>query len=400
VIKIEDYREVAPRGAVDLMLRLAERVRGRRFLHVGSTRFGGGAAELLQRLVPIMSELGIDASWEVVGGDAEFFATARAIAGALGGQDRVVTPAMFERYLERNRVSASKLALDGDLVLVHDAGPASLVTDRAAAGKWVWRCHADLSAPRPQVWGPFSRLLARYDAAVFSLPSFAQRLPIPQFIVHPSIDPLSDKNRELGRREVRLILESLRVPQDKPLLLQIGSFDRDRDPVGVVRAYRIVKRHHDVRLVLAGSGSDGPEGAEVFEQLREAAARDPDILVLDLPPDAQLQINALQRASCVVLQKSIRDEFAIGAAEAMWKSKPVIGGAVGGLPAQVAYDVTGYIVNSVEGAAFWLRHLLSNPELITRMGAVGREHVRRNFLITRHLSDYLALLVHLTGQPA
>ena len=168
----------------------------------------------------------------------------------------------------------------------------------------------------------------------------------------------------------------------------------------MVNAYRIVKKHHDVRLVLAGGGGDGPESGEVLAELREAAARDPDIVALELPPDAQLQINALQRAATIVLQKSVRDGFAIGVAEAMWKGKPVIGGAVGGLPAQIADGVTGYTVRSAEGAAFWVRHLLNNPELIARMGGVGREHVRRNFLITRHLSDYLALLAHLTAKPA
>src|SRR5260370_22670867 len=179
----------------------------------------------------------------------------------------------------------------------------------------------------------------------------------------------------------------------------VCSSDLSRDPIGVVNAYRIVKKHHDVRLVLAGGGGDGPESGEVFAELREADARDPDIVALELPPDAQLQINALQRAATIVLQKSVRDGFAIGVAEAMWKGKPVIGGAVGGLPAQIADGVTGYTVRSAEGAAFWLRHLLNNPELIARMGGVGREHVRRNFLITRHLSDYLALLAHLTATP-
>jgi trehalose synthase len=398
MIKIEDYREVAPQGTVDLLLWLAERLQGRHFLHVSSARYGGGVAEILHRLVPILNALGIEAGWEIIGGDAEFLATTRTLHAALQGADRVLTDEMLEHYREMNRLSAERLDLDADLVFVHDPPPASLVEHRRPGGAWVWRCHMDLSAPQRRAWNFFRQFVGRYDASVFSLPRFAPRLTIPQFIIYPSIDPLSDKNRELSRWEVRSILEGLGVTQDKPFLLQVGPLDSYRDPLGTISAYRLVKRHHDVRLVLAGRGTpDELESAPVLAQLREAAAADPDILVLDLPPEAHLQINALQRAAIIVLQKSIRDGFATGVAEAMWKGKPVIGGATGGIPMQIIYDVTGYTVNSVEGAAFRLRHLLNNPELIARMGGAGREHVRRSFLITRHLSDYLAILSRFTS---
>ena len=238
----------------------------------------------------------------------------------------------------------------------------------------------------------------KYDAAVFSLPAFAQRLPIPQFLAYPSIDPLSEKNRSLSKKEVRRSLERIGVPTDKRLLVQVSRFDRFKDPVGVINAYRLVKRYHDVRLVLAGGGAtDDPEGALVLAEVRDAAGRDPDILVLDLPPDAHRQINALQRAATIVIQKSTREGFGLTVAEAMWKGKPVIGGATGGITTQVIYGVTGYTVNSVEGAAYRIRYLLSNPDLLRRMGEAGREHVRQNFLVTRHLQDYLSLLVHLTS---
>jgi trehalose synthase len=243
----------------------------------------------------------------------------------------------------------------------------------------------------------FRGFVEQYDGAVFSLPRFGRRLGVPQYIIHPSIDPLSDKNRDLPPREVAAILAGLQVRQDKPLLVQIGPFTRGADPVGVVNAYRLVKKHYDVRLVLAGTVGTDPESPGVLDELREAAARDADIVLRELPPDAHTEINALQRAATVVLQKSIRAGFGLGAAEALWKGKPVIGGSVGGLPHQIVYDVTGYTVHSVEGAAFRLRHLLNNRELIARMGAAGREHVRRSFLITRHLVDTLALLIHLTS---
>jgi trehalose synthase len=179
--------------------------------------------------------------------------------------------------------------------------------------------------------------------------------------------------------------------------VQIGAFTAAEDPLGVVNAYRLVKKHHDVRLVLAGTSAGEPESVGILSELRETAHADPDVIVRELPPDAALQINALQRGATIVLQKSVRESFGLGAAEAMWKGKPVIGGLAGGLPQQIVYDVTGYVVSSVEGAAFRLRHLLNAPELIARMGAAGREHVRRSFLVTRQVVDYLALLIHLSA---
>jgi trehalose synthase len=396
-ISIEAYRTVAPKGAVELLLRLAERVRGRKFLHVNSTRFGGGVAEILNRLVPIMNDLGIKADWEVLEGDAEFFATSKALHNALQGMDVVLSGAMLDHYLEVNRQWGGRTTLEGDLVLIHDPQPAPLVDSRPPTGKWVWRCHIDLSSPDRQAWRFLHRLVSRYDAAVFSLPAFAQRLTIPQFLVYPSIDPFSEKNRDLSEKEIEQALDSLAIPTDKPILLQVSRFDRFKDPLGVIKAYRLVKRYHHVRLVLAGGGAaDDPEGSTVLEEVRAAAEHDEDIFILDLPPDAHRAINALQRAATVVIQKSTREGFGLTVTEAMWKGKPVIGGATGGITSQILYGVTGYTVNSVEGAAYRLGYLLSRPELIRKMGEAGREHVRRNFLITRHLRDYLSLLVHLT----
>lgn len=394
--KVEAYRDVAPRGVVDTILRLAERVQGRRFLHVSGGRFGGGAVEIIHALVPMMADLGIDASWEITGGDPPFYATARALHGALQGDERVLTDEGLEHYLEMNRINAKKLPLAADLVLVHDVQPASLVQHRSGEGRWVWRCHFDCSRAQRRAWSFMRPHLQQYDAAVFSLSRFARRLTIPQYLIHPSIDPLSPKNRELPPREVATMMSTLRIRQDRPLLVQVGPFTRGADPLGVVNAYRLVKKYHQVRLVIAGTATDDRESLDVLGELREAAHADDDITVLELPPDAHAQINALQRAATIVLQKSVREGFGLGAAEAMWKGKPVIAGFAGGLPQQVVYDVTGYTVQSVEGAAFRIRHLLNNPELIARMGAAGREHVRRSFLITRHLTDYLALLIHLT----
>jgi trehalose synthase len=396
VTTIDDYRRVAAPGAVDMILRLAERVRGRRFLHVSGGRFGAGAPEILRAAVPLLVDLGTDASWEITGGDPGFYTTSGALRAALEGTERVLTDEALDHYVEMNRVNAKKLRLDADLVMVHDVEPATLVANRPDQGRWVWRCHFDCARPQRRAWAFLRPYVNKFDAAIFSLPKFTRRLNIPRYAIAPSIDPLSDKNRDMPLREVASVLRGLGVLQDRPFLLQVGAFTPAEDPLGVVNAYRLVKKHYNVRLVLAGSGASERESAETLAELREAAAHDPDIVVLELPPDADLQINALQRAATIVIQKSVREGFGLGAAEAMWKGKPVVAGVAGGLSQQIVYDVTGYTVHSVEGAAFRLRHLLNNPELIARMGAAGREHVRRSFLITRHLTDYLALLIHLT----
>jgi trehalose synthase len=396
MIRLDDYRHVAPPGVVDIIQRLSERVRDRRILHLSGGRFGEGPAEMLSTSVPLFQDLGLDTRWEITGGDATFYATASALRAALEGAERVLADEALAHYVEMNRINAKKLRLDADLVFVHDVQPAPLVNHRGD-GRWVWRCHFDASHAQRRVWSFFRQIINQYDAVVFSLPEFGRRLSVPQYVIHPAIDPLSEKNRDIVPREVTTILAALRVAQDKALLLQVGAFSRAQDPLGVVNAYRLVKKHYDVRLVLAGTAGDDRESLEVLADLRQAAHHDPDIVVLELPPEAHLQINALQRAATIVLQKSVRVGFHLAAAEAMWKGKPVIAGVGGGLSQQVINDVTGYIVHSVEGAAFRIRHLLNNPELIARMGAAGREHVRRAFLVTRHLMESLALLAHLTG---
>jgi trehalose synthase len=393
--RIDDYRRVAGQGAVDFILKLADQVKGRRFLHVTGGRLGGGATETVRAAVPILSELGIDARWEIAGGDSAYYATARALQAALEGAERVLSEEGLARWVDMNGLNAKKLDLDADLTLVHDSQPASLVSARTG-GRWVWRCHFDCSSAQAGPWAFFRRFADQYDAAVFALPGFEGRLGIPMYVVPPSIDPLSERNRDLTPREIAEILGALGVARDKPLLLQVGRFARANDPLGVVNAYRLVKKHHDVRLVLAGMVDGEPERLELLSQLQEVASEDPDVIVLELPAEAHRQVNALQRAATIVLQKSVLAGFDLGPAEAMWKGKPVVGGYGGGLAQQIITGVTGYTVHSVEGAAFRMRHLLNNPEVIARLGAAGREHVRRSFLITRELVDDLALVIHLT----
>jgi trehalose synthase len=395
--RLAEYREVAPQGTIDLLARLAERLRGRRYLHVSASRYGGGPAESLARLVPMMQDLGIEADWEVVVGDPDFYAAVRALEQAMAGGDSPLSERMLQAYADTAALNAPKFALDADAVMIHDLAPLPLVRHRPANGHWVWRCHADLSRAQRRAWHVVRREVTRYSAAVFSLPKFAQRLPIPTLLIHPSIDPLSEKNRDLSRGEVQQILDRLGVPRDKPMLLQVAPYARSKDPLGVVRAYRLAKKYVDCRLVLAGGGAaDNPEGSALLAEVRELAAEDSDLHPLTLPPDAAREINALQRAAAVVIHKPLQEDFGLSVAEAMWKGKPVIGSFAGGIASQLIFEVTGYTVHSVEGAAFRIRQILETPELGPRLGGAGREYVRRNFLITRHLGDYLALLASLT----
>jgi trehalose synthase len=393
LLKLDDYRQVAPRGTVDFLMRIGERLRGKRLVHVSSSRYGA-LAEGLNRVVAILSDLGVETTWEITIGTADFDQVGRAVAKGLAGTEQVITEAMLGRLRETGVDNARRLRLDADLVMVHDASPLGLVEQRGDAARWVWRCHHDLSSAQPQLWNALRPMVQRYDAAVFSLARFAAPLSIPRFIVYPAIDPLSERNREMTRSEQALQLDRLHVPRDKPILLQVGPFERQHDPIGVINAYRLVKRHHDVRLVLAGPPP--APGGDALGDVQEAASHDPDIAVILLPPDPQIELNALERAATIAIQKPLKADFTLEVASAMWKGKPVIGTIAGGIPFQMVVNVTGYTVETVEGAAFRIRQLLSNPELIGRMGAAGREHVRRNFLVTRHLSDYLALLAHLT----
>ncbi|MDR5694724.1 MAG: glycosyltransferase [Armatimonadota bacterium] len=397
-LRLDDYRQVVPSNTIDLIYRLAECVQGRSLLHVNSTRVGGGVAEMLHRYIPLFQDIGVEAGWEVISGSDAFFRVTKSFHNALQGQEQVFTDEMLRTYLEVNRENAARLDLAADVVMIHDPQPAALIEYASRKGKWIWRCHIDISRPQRRAWNFLRQFIVKYDAAIFSLPKFSQRLPIPQYLIYPSIDPLSEKNRDLTGEEVNAILDRLNIPRDKPILLQVSRFDRFKDPIGVINAYRIVKKYDDCRLVLAGgTADDDPEGAQVLSEVMEAAAGDPNIHVLLLPPTADLEINALQRAATIILQKSIREGFGLTVAEGMWKGKPVIGGFAGGITVQIIYGVTGYTVNSVEGCAFRIRYLLNNPEVARQMGENAREYVRQNFLITRDLIDHLALMVSLLG---
>jgi trehalose synthase len=388
---ISRYAGIAPKGDLLLIRRLCDKLAGKRFLHVNSTKEGGGVAEILQRMVPLFVGMGIDAVWEVIQGDLHFFEITKKIHNALQGMTEHITEAMWEHYYEVNKKNAETLKLEGDAVLIHDPQPAPLI-DFKKSGHWIWRCHIDVSDPHKVIFDFLSFYARKYDSAVFSIPRFAKALGIEEFIVPPSIDPVSEKNRELTEQEIDETLEKYGIGRDRPILLQVSRFDRFKDPTGVIEAYRMVKRYNDCQLVLAGSpATDDPEGEQVLNEVRDYATGDRDIHILLLPPFSDKDINALQRVADVILQKSLKEGFGLTVSEAMWKGKPVVGGAAGGIPLQIIHGVNGFLVHSVEGAAFRIRELLNDPAMGQAMGETAREYVRNNFLITRQMRDYLSI---------
>lgn len=397
---LEQYEPVIGRATVEELRLLSRHLEGKKIVTVNSTAVGGGVAEILNRMVPLCGELGVTIRWDVIKGGDDFYAVTKKIHNTLHGKTEPFTERDRDVFRATTELNLSSMDLDADVVFIHDPQPVGLIAARSRrpAG-WIWRCHIDLSSPQRDVWEFLAEYVNGYDASVFSAPQFARDLDMPQVLIAPSIDPLSDKNRELSDAEVQSVLERLKVPQDKPIVTQVSRFDRLKDPVGVIGAFRLAQRYNDCRLVLAGGGaSDDPEGKEVLAAVYEAANNDPDIHILDLPPTANVEINALQRASAIVLQKSLKEGFGLTVSEALWKGKPVIAGAVGGIPLQITHRYSGILTHTIEGTAFWIKQLLNSPDFAAHLGKNGREHVRTNFLLTRHLREYLLLFHFLEHQ--
>jgi trehalose synthase len=396
-VTLRDYEKVVGSEVMDEIRMVASHVCHKSLQNINSTPVGGGVAEILTRMIPLLRELGVNASWDVIKGDEAFFNVTKAFHNALHGNKETITKKMLEVYRENTAMNLRHMNLTGDVIMIHDPQPAGLILRKPEIGRqWIWRCHIDVSRPDAVTWDFLRPYVEKYDAAIFSMPEFAQQLPQPQFMIAPSIDPLSDKNKDLDPTYIRMVLENYGLNPERPIVTQISRFDRLKDPLGVIHAYRLIRKHCDCQLVLAGGAADDdPEGKEVLREVQEAAAADPDIHVLLLPPFSDLEINALVRGSTLVFQKSIKEGFGLTVSEALWKGKPVIGGAVGGIKIQILNGITGFLVHSPEGAANRAIELLLNPSLRQKMGENGRRHVKENFLITRHVKDYLLLMLAL-----
>lgn len=419
-LRVGDYAPIVGTEAVEGLKARAEALRGRTVVNVNSTFAGGGVAELLKAIVPMMTALGLKADWKVITGDPGFFAVTKAFHNTLHGVPAEITPEMLGIYEETNRRNAAEMDISGDYVFIHDPQPAMLV-DFRKGGLWVWRCHIDISSPYAGVWPYLAGFVRKYDATVVHMPEYARPdLGITQYIIPPSIDPLSEKNMDLTEDYVRGVLAKYDIDPDTPIITQVSRFDRLKDPLGVFRAFKMVKdavgtldfRHmldRDgyavdvfravrqrslIQLVLVGgSAADDPEGMRVYREVLRKSIADRNVHVLMLPPDAHREINAIQRGSTILIQKSLKEGFGLTVTEGMWKGKPVIGGRTGGISRQIVDGETGYLVGSVAEAAEAMLHLLREPGERARLGAAAKEHVRRRYLVTRQVGDYLKLMI-------
>jgi trehalose synthase len=400
--RLDDYLSIIGQANLDSLRFLARDLKGKTIKMVNSTAVGGGVAEMLNCLVPMLTELEVTTHWDVITGGNDFFEVTKAFHNALQGNDYRLTKHVQEIFLMYNEQNMRRMQFGEDLVVIHDPQPAALVRARKdSSSHWVWRCHIDLSHPNPEVWGFLRPYVEQYDSAIFSSQSFARQLPISQYLFYPCIDPLSEKNKELDNSIVQAVCDEFHVDRSRPIVLQVSRFDRAKDPVGVIQAYKLAKKYVDCQLVMAGGGaSDDPEGAAVLQEVKDAAGDDPDIIILDLPPWCALEINALQRASTLVVQKSIKEGFGLTVTEALWKGKPTIASAVGGIPNQIIHTLTGALVHSIEGCAYQIRYLLTHTDFAKRLGENGREHVKENFLMTTNAKRWLLLFRILSGNQA
>lgn len=399
---LDDYRPIVGEGKIEEIRSLAEPLKGARVVHINATAFGGGVVEIFHTLIPLMRDVGLDAEWQVIEGSDEFFNVTKAMHNALHGADIDITPEMQDIYLRHNEANAKSFEGDYDFVLAHDPQPAALLHYHGRSGgkHWLWRCHIDTSTPNEAAWKFIRPYLEPYDVRIFHKPEYAGDLALsPMAVIPPSIDPLSSKNIPMPLDESRVIMARFGIDVDRPLLTQVSRFDPWKDPLGVIDAYRMVKEQvPEVQLTLIASmASDDPEGWIFYDRIVRHAGEDFDIHVLhNFHGVGNVEVNAFQSGSDVIIQKSIREGFGLVVSEAMWKGKPVIGGNVGGIPLQIIDKQNGFLVDSVEECAEVALSLLQEPEAAQEMGAKAREYVRENFLSTRHLRDYLKLFLSLT----
>ncbi|MDV2482726.1 glycosyltransferase [Methanoculleus sp. Wushi-C6] len=394
---LEDHRPIVGDDVISGIYRKAVALQGKRVLHVNSTYQSGGVAEMILSLVPLMNDVGVKTQWNILTGEGDFFTITKNFHNALQGQPIAFSDMERGLYLQTNECFSGQMAIDHDLVVVHDPQPLPLIRFYQKTQPWVWRCHVDLSNPDPALWEFLKGFVLDYDRMVISHDQYRRcGMPMEQRIIRPAIDPLSEKNRDLSEAEIQDLLTQYNVPIDKPLITQISRFDKWKDPEGVVDVFIEVKKHVDCRLILCGSmAPDDPEGWEIYRRVEEKARpyiETGDVILITA--EDHLLVNALQRVSCVILQKSLREGFGLTVTEGLWKGRPVIASRVGGIPLQIEDGETGFLLDptDTDGFAWRIRQVLENPELGERLGRAGKEHVRKHFLITRLLTDYLEML--------
>ena len=400
---LADYRSIIGQAAYEALHSVSKSLKGKRIAHVNATSYGGGVAELLHSIIPLMKDLGLDVHWYVLSGTNPFFDATKAIHNALQGAPAGLTPDMESAYREVNEANAKGFHDDFDVVVIHDPQPAPLVNLIEHKSPWIWRCHIDLTTPNRSVLRLLQPYLEKYDAAIFSAATYAPSdVKFRKLVVSPpAIDPLSPKNRDVSEGERKAILSRFEFDPARPVISQVGRFDPWKDPLGVIDAYRLVKRSlPDVQLLMIGSmAKDDPEGWLWFERTARHAGDDPDIHFLtDLRGVGAIEVNVLQRETDVALAKSLREGFGLIVSEALWKGVPVVGGDVVGIRIQIENGRHGFLVSSVQEAADRTIELLRDPDRRKAMGRAGHDRVRENFLITRYLRDHLRLYAELIKQ--
>src|SRR6184192_1075229 len=398
-----DYGTIATRGLMEEIRRLAAQLEGKRVLHLSATAFGGGVAEILYALVPLMRDAGLEAEWRIIRGADEFFAATKTIHNALQGSPQGLTPDQEQVYRRYNEENAQELEDEYDFVIVHDPQPAFMVEHfPSSQARWIWRCHIDLSTPNESVLNFLLPALGRYHAAIFHMNEYVPSTPglPPAYIWPPAIDPLTPKNMALSAEDAAYIVDQFGIDVERPLLTQVSRFDPWKDPLGVIDAYREVKeRFPAVQLALVGSmAHDDPEGWDYYNQTVAYAAGDPDIYILsNLNNVGSVEVNAFQVHSAAVIQKSIREGFGLTVSEGLWKARPTVGGRVGGILTQIEDGRTGWLVDSSMACAEACLEILADPVAARERALAGKEHVRRHFLTPRLLRDWLVLFNRLIG---
>ena len=399
---LEQYIPFVGEETIFELYLLSKKLKGIKVLHVSSTYKGGGVAEILHRMVPLMNELEIETDWKVLEGDEKFFTFTKKLHNLLHIPcGECIDSEEIVYYLKITYENFKKIDTENyDVIFIHDPQPMGLIIKKRPGQKWIWRCHVDTSTPDPQAWDFLENFLNAYDACVFHMPEFIyEKIKIPTYTVRPSIDPLHPKNIDLSEKEIKTTLTKFGIDPEKPIIVQVSRFDKLKDPFGVFEAFKLVRKKYDCQLILAGSfAPDDPEGEGVYKDLLNITSDEKNVFVLNLPPDSHREINAFQRGATVVVQKSLKEGFGLVVSEAMWKSKPVVGSNVGGIKRQIVHGVTGYLVNSIEGAAVRIKQLLANKEFRDNMGFHAKERVRHRFLIIRHLRDYLLLIYKILHQ--
>jgi len=408
---LEDYRAIVGDQVIEEIRSQAASLQGARLIHINSTAFGGGVAEILTALVPLMNDVGLQAEWQVITGDDKFFQVTKDMHNSLQGMPIPWNQYMSKVWLQYNQMNAELFDRNYDFVIIHDPQPAGILKmmlqsgSRRRHGKWLWRCHIDLTESREDVWQFLQPFVEIYDGIIFTLEDYVKEGLGDShiFILPPAIDPLSPKNIELSSEIISQVLSPYGVNLNRPLITQVSRLDKAKNPWGAIDAYRLVKREVPwVQLALVTSlAQDDPDTRKYFQQVVDYAGGDCDVYLLsNLVGMGNVEVNAFQRSAAVVVQLSVREGFGLVVSEALWKERPVIAGNVGGIPLQIIYGKTGYLVNTVQECANRIVYLLQHPQIAEHMGQAGKEHIRQNFLITRYLQDYLKVLNKLSGQLA